>query len=100
MVTSKRNRYDRIFIGFFVGILAPLVTFLITYSVKNTGQSVVEYLEIIWSMKIFLKIFSLCILSNLAFFFLFLQLKYEMAARGVLTATFIYAFGVLIAKLL
>ena len=58
------------------------------------------YLRDIWQMKIFLKILSLCVFPNLGFFFLFYRMKYDMAARGVILATFMYAFLVLIAKMI
>lgn len=58
------------------------------------------YLRNVWDMKIFLKIISLCVFPNLGFFFLFYRKKYDMAARGVIMATFMYAFLVLVAKLI
>jgi hypothetical protein len=56
------------------------------------------YLRNVWQMKIFLKILSLCVFPNLGFFFLFYRLKYDMAARGVIMATFMYAFFVMVGK--
>lgn len=100
MASARLTRFDRILVGFLIGIVAPLVAFLITYELKNSGQGLVKYIEVIWNMKIFLKIASLCAVPNLGIFFFFLQLKYEMAARGVVMATFIYALVVLIAQLI
>jgi len=50
-------------------------------------------------MKVFFKILSLCVFPNLAFFLFFYRSKYDMAARGIIMATFMYAFLVLIAKM-
>lgn len=100
MQGRKQNRFDRMFYGWLIGTIVPLIVFLITFKVKYSEMDFEVYLKNLWQMKIFLKILSLCVVPNLAFFFLFLRLKYEMAARGVVMATFIYAFLVLIAKLI
>lgn len=100
MAPRKRNLFDHLLTGWLIGIIAPLVIFLIVYEVKYSGIEFPVYLRNVWQMKIFLKILSLCVFPNLGFFFLFYRMKYDMAARGVILATFMYAFVVLIAKLI
>ena len=100
MNLRKRNRYDRILTGWLIGIIAPLIVFFIVYQLKYSEMQFSVYLRNIWQMKIFLKILSLCVFPNLGFFFLFYRIKYDMAARGVIMATFMYAFAVLIAKVI
>jgi len=100
MALRKRNRYDRMLIGWLIGTLVPIVIFLITYQVKYSEMEFLVFLKSMWQMKIFLKLLSLCVFPNLGFFFLFYRNKYDMAARGVIMATFIYAFVVLFAKLI
>lgn len=100
MTLRKRNRYDRMLIGWLIGTIVPIVIFLITYQVKYSEMEFLVFLKSMWQMKIFLKLLSLCVFPNLGFFFLFYRNKYDMAARGVLMATFIYAFVVLFAKLI
>ncbi len=100
MTLRKRNRYDRMLIGWLIGTLVPIVIFLITYQVKYSEMEFLVFLKSMWQMKIFLKLLSLCVFPNLGFFFLFYRNKYDMAARGVIMATFIYAFVVLFAKLI
>lgn len=96
----KRNRYDRILTGWLPGIIAPLIIFLLIYLVKYSEMEFMVYLKNVWTMKIFLKLLSLCVFPNLALFFIFYRMKYDMAARGVIMATFIYSFAVLFAKLI
>ncbi len=96
----KRNTTDRLWVGWVIGILVPLAFFLVFYQMKYSEMPFGVYLRNVWEMKIFLKIISLCVFPNLGFFFLFYRKKYDMAARGVIMATFMYAFVVLIAKLL
>ncbi len=100
MNLRKRNHYDRILTGWMIGIIAPLLIFMLVYQVNYSETEFKVYLRNVWQMKIFLKILSLCVFPNLGFFFLFYRMKYDMAARGVIMATFMYAFVVLIAKLI
>ena len=98
MSPRKRNRFDRLAIGWLLGIISPLIIFLIVYELKYSDMEFMTYLRNVWKMKIFLKILSLCVFPNLGFFFLFYRNKYDMAARGVIMATFIYAFFVMVGK--
>ena len=100
MSLSKRNRYDQILIGWLLGAFLPILIFLITYEVKSSGMEFQQFLRNMWQMKIFMKLLSLCVFPNLGFFFLFYRMKYDMAARGVILATFMYAFVVLIFKVI
>lgn len=98
MFERKRKGYDRIGTGWLLGTVIPLVVFLITYMVKFSEQEFSVYLRNLWHMRVFFKIISLCVFPNLALFLIFYRLKYDMAARGVIMATFMYAFLVMFAK--
>jgi len=100
MSARKQNTTDRLLVGWVIGIVVPLVFFLVVYQMKYSEMRFMVYLRNVWEMKIFLKIISLCVFPNLGFFFLFYRKKYDMAARGVIMATFMYAFLVLVAKLI
>lgn len=97
---KKRSPLDRILVGWLIGTLAPLIIFLITYQIKYSTMGFSDFLKSFWEMKILLKLLSLCVFPNLGFFFLFYRNKLDMAARGVIMATFVYAFVVLITKLI
>lgn len=100
MFEHKRTLNDRILTGWLLGTIVPLIIFLITYEVKYSEMEFSVYLRNLWQMKLFLKIISLCVFPNLGFFFIFYRLKYDMAARGIIMATFMYTFLVLIAKVM
>jgi hypothetical protein len=100
MTLGKLNRYDRILTGWLIGFIVPVFIFLILYQVKYGEMEFLVYFKNMWQMKIFLKILSLCVFPNLGFFLFFYKQKYDMAARGVILATFMYAFFVMIAKFL
>lgn len=100
MNQRKRSSVDRLLTGLVIGILVPVLFFVLIYQMKYGQMEFFAYVKSIWQMKIFLKILSLCVFPNLGFFLMFYRRKYDMAARGVILATFIYAFVVLIAKLI
>ncbi len=99
MASNKQNGLDRFLIGWSIGFFVPILIFLATYEVKFSEMGFFDYLRNIWQMRIFMQILSLCAFPNLGFFFLFYRKKYDMAARGVILATFMYAFAVLVVKL-
>jgi hypothetical protein len=100
MTLQKRSRIDRLVVGFTIGLLVPVVFFMIVYQVKYGNMDFMIYIRKTWEMKILLKILSVCVFPDLGFFLLFYRRKYDMAARGVIMATFMYAFLVLVAKLI
>jgi len=100
MASHKRNALDRLLIGWLIGFIVPIIIFLVAYDLKFSDMEFLDYLRNIWQMRIFMQILSLCAFPNLGFFFLFYRMKYDMAARGVILATFMYAFAVLVVKLI
>jgi hypothetical protein len=100
MASHKRNALDRLLIGWLIGFIVPIIIFLVAYDLKFSDMVFADYLRNIWQMRIFMQILSLCAFPNLGFFFLFYRMKYDMAARGVILATFMYAFAVLVVKLI
>ncbi len=99
-MATKQKRYDQMVIGWTIGILLPMIIFVITYQVKYSEIDFVLFLKSMWRMKIFLKLLSICVFPNLGVFMLFYRMKYDHAARGVILATFMFAFSVLAGKLI
>lgn len=100
MRRSKKNRLDVVGIGLLTGMILPLVVFIVVYWAGNNSVSFNTYVNSLWHLQALIKLGSLCVFTNLAAFWIFLQLKYEKAARGVLGATLLYAFVVLISRAL
>lgn len=96
MQRRNQNKYDKVGIGFLTGLIIPVVIFFIVYLVGENDMSFSNYIAGMWRMQALVKIGSLCVFTNVAAFWNFLRLKYEKATRGVLAATMLYAFGVLI----
>ncbi|WP_321376146.1 hypothetical protein [uncultured Draconibacterium sp.] len=98
MQLRKKNKYDTVGIGVLTGLILPIAIFFIVYLIGENEMSFTNYISGMWRMQALVKIGSLCVFTNVAAFWIFLRLKYEKAARGVLGATILYAFVVLISR--
>ncbi len=98
MQRRRTNKFDNVGIGFLVGFLLPIVVFVIVYLIGNNDISIAEYTKGLLKLNVMVKLGSLCVFVNSAVFMGVLQLKFEKMARGILGATIIYAFVVLISQ--
>ena len=94
------NRYNNIRVGLVLGLLAPLLGFVIVYLVAFRGMSFMEYLELLSYRKKLSSVVSLSVIPNLLLFFIFIWLNYLYSARGVLASTLFFALIVIITKFL
>ncbi len=83
--------------GIICGIIIPSIVFFLLHSF-TFNRVTPEY--IFSSPGIVAKLLSLSLLGNLAAFFLFLKYDFELSARGVLFATFIFGAGIAVLKIL
>ncbi|MCY1719856.1 hypothetical protein OU798_05850 [Prolixibacteraceae bacterium Z1-6] len=98
MQRRRKNKLDTIGTGLLAGLVTPVFIFFIFYLVKESDVSFVDYIRSMWRIQALVKVVSLCVFTNVAVFWIFLKKKYEKAARGVLGATILYAFLVLISR--
>ena len=96
---DSRNR-NKLSAGFFPALILPVVIFFGLYFFSKREVMLSEYLVSLWHLGALLKILSLCVLPNLILFLHFYRIKYDMAARGVLMGTFVYAFIVVLSKVI
>lgn len=93
------RKADKLWVGLIVGIVLPFLVLLIVYLSSYAYMTVPDFLRKMAFQAVFLKLLSLCAIINLGSFFLFYQTKNDRAARGVIWATFFFAFIVLINQL-
>lgn len=86
---NKLGRLNRFWLGFASGIVAPILTLLVTYYLNFEHYSPEEFYTFLLQFRILTKLLSLCVLPNLGIFFLFLYPDFRKAAMGTLTATFV-----------
>ena len=92
---KKQAALDKTWIGFGMGLLLPVITFYLYYLVKFNDLVFVDYIKSIHHYRLLFKIMSLCVLSDLPLFYLFIQFKYYKGSRGIVMACFLYAFAVM-----
>jgi hypothetical protein len=84
--------------GVLFGIIIPAVALYIFYKIKYDHMELGEFITSFHEMGILTHIISLSVIPNLVLFFLFMQRNYLKGGRGVLLATFLFAFLVLIIR--
>jgi len=92
------RRWNKFWIGLFLGIFLPLVVFLLVYLIGYSNTPFREFLEFSFVIKALPKILCLCVIPNLAIFYLFLNKEYWYATRGIITATLLCALAVVVVK--
>lgn len=99
--TPQRQKFDNSWLGFTSGMLAPMFTLYIFYLVKYSHMSFYKfYLDVLFANNIVTASVSLCVITNLLVFFIFIWTNRNFSARGVLLSTMIYAGYVVYQKYL
>ena len=93
------NLKDNFFTGLISGLIAPAAAFCIYTKIKLPDQSIMNVVQHVKELGIVATMISLSVFVNLLVFFIFIWSKADRSAKGVLAATFVYAFIVLILKL-
>ena len=99
MKKRKKQFPDKLYIGLITGIAVPVIAFYTYYRLKFAG---IGFFDFVWSVhqyQLLFKIMSLCVLSNLPVFYLFMYFKKMLNARGVVMACVIFALLVLVYRI-
>jgi len=94
-----KQNLDTTVTGLLFGIIVPIITFLIVYSVLSGNQTLNDYMQRLIDRNIQGHFISISVIPNLLFFFIFIWLYKMKAARGVLLSTFLWAFLILAIRL-
>lgn len=90
---------DNMAAGLASGIILPMLVFAIYFSIHDPALYLADVINRLYGSGVLANYISLCTISNLLAFFIFLKFNAERAARGVLGATILYAFAILMLKL-
>ena len=91
------RKYDKQFIGFVFGIIGPVLgSFFYHELVSDLPYK--EFIELIIETDSSAAVISLSAIFNLVVFFYFIWIKLNLAARGVILATFVYVLLVILLK--
>jgi hypothetical protein len=92
------KKFDKIWVGTLAGIVLPFIVMGIVYFSSYGYLTVPQFLRKMVFASIILKLLSLCAVINLGAFFLFYRAKLDKAAKGVILATMVLAFVVVVDK--
>lgn len=93
-----KKKVNRMWVGTVLGIVVPAVSLLVYQQLKFDDLSFFEFIKTYFKIGILTHVISLSVIPNLVVFFAFVNTDYLKAGRGVLLATFIFAFTVLILR--
>lgn len=92
------KKYDKVYVGLISGILAPVLAFFAYYLWQFRALSFLSFWDILIARGVLAPMFSLSAIPNLLVFFVFIWTDRMFAARGVLAATFVIGFVIVILK--
>lgn len=92
-------RFNRPATGFFIGLVMPLIGFLIVYLILFKGAGLGSVLNgLARNPKDAAKVLSLSILANVLPFVLLTNRRLDYGARGVFIATMLYAVVIVLLR--
>lgn len=92
---------DKLIVGLIVGLVIPVLMSLLLYSSLYTGEkSYWDFLSELVFMGSIGKLLSVSVLPNLIVFFIAINRERLLVARGIVTATMLYAIVVMALKIM
>lgn len=85
-------RKDHFLSGFIPGVLSPLLGFYLYYLFFFRYMSFGNFISHLLRSQLFISVLSIGVILNLLVFFLFYRIEADRSVRGVVAATFLYAF--------
>lgn len=85
------------YVGTLLGLVIPILSIFIVYWMNSRHEmSISQFINGVLVLKIYVKMMTVSVyFGNVVCFFLFIKLDWLKAARGVLLATIIYTFIIL-----
>ncbi|MDP1747242.1 MAG: hypothetical protein Q8L90_16835 [Bacteroidota bacterium] len=94
----KNIDFDKTWIGLLLGLITPFIAFMLYYFINYHYMTFRNFMNHMKLGNTFTPIISLCVLTNLIVFYLFIYKNKYMGTRGVLASTFIWAAFILYLK--
>lgn len=94
----SEKKFNTLLTGLIPALVLPSLTLLVFWLIKS-DRGFVDFLVYFQEMKMLSKVVSLTAIPNLLLFFLFIWTNRNFSARGVVFATFLLAFVMLILKM-
>jgi hypothetical protein len=92
------KQLDHVFLGFLLGVIAPSIAILIFYYLNFSTSDLGSFLNLSVKEKLLSPLLSLCLVVNIGVFYLFIHFEKLFSARGVILATFLFGFIIVLLK--
>ena len=86
---------NSVWTGLVSGLLLPPLSFCILYLVLKENYTFIDFFNRAIDLHVITKFLSISVIPNLLLFFLFIRKDFLLSARGVLGATLLEAFLIL-----
>ena len=91
------SSWNKLWIGLVLGIVSPVLAFLAIYFIGYGARyPLTDFIKQSYNVLILTKMLSLCVVPNLGIFYLFLNREFWYATRGIILATLLCTFGIVI----
>jgi len=91
---------DNLQMGLILGLVTPLIVFVIIYFIRFTGWSFGEFVKEFFRQNQLITFFGVwCLVGNIALFTYYINTNRDKTAKGIFAVTLIYGIGVLLLKL-
>ncbi len=85
-----KAKIDKTIIGFFIGVLIPILAFVLLYIFKYNYYSIEKYIEFASYPINLLRLLKICVFAQLPFFFVGNMLQMFRFCKGIFIASLIY----------
>ena len=102
MLQKAKSKYNNIPLGIILGLVSPIIVFLLFYAVKTIEEpmGLLLFIKQYYFRSVLPNILSLCAIPNLLIFWLFLQKGRYLSSRGVIISIFLLLIWVIIEKII
>ncbi|GAB7086776.1 hypothetical protein [Marinifilum fragile] len=93
-----KSKINSTILGLIIGLLVPVLSILLAYVVRFQDElTIKEFVDSLLIYRVYTKVMALGVyFGNIVFFFLFIKTDLLKAARGVLLATILYSFAIMV----
>ncbi|HEY0355785.1 MAG TPA: hypothetical protein VGC29_06260 [Flavisolibacter sp.] len=91
---------DNLKLGLILGLITPLIVFVIVYYARFTGYSFSEFVDLFMREKQIITFWGVwCLVGNIALFTYYINTNKDKTAKGIFAISLVYGIGILLLKL-
>ncbi len=92
---------DNLALGLVLGVVTPLIVFVIVYFLRFSGYEFNEYVSLFMKEKKLITFWGVwCLVGNIALFTYYINTSKDRTAKGIFASTLVYGIGILLLKLM